>query len=476
MLQIILKQYVAWGTDLRIMSNSNPFPWHYFIRTVRARILLVILSSVATYVVMSTYKEHLFAKVIIIIFSFIIISFIQGYLRIQPFRKTLAKIDEIQVQLPHNKKLNIIYQKNEWILIQEMLKLTEKYIREQNLQLQAKDQQSSTILEAIPDPLVVVDNVLNCKQYNTSFKESFIQSKEIKVFKDEKLWKVFEDDDILTLFQESQKDQELKRLNGQKIGQKYYNISITPILDSKNKQFGSLGLFHNVTESILTEKMRVDFVANVSHEIRTPLTSIKGFSQVLLAQKESVPAIIHKPLERIVYNTERLKDMFDNLLKLSVLESKFEISKTSFSLEDMITSINNNLKQKHLNKNFSLKVNSTSPIFGDKKLLEQVFTNLIDNSIKYNPKKDKSISVNSLFHENRYYISIQDNGQGIPEEDLKRIFERFYRIHGKNYQNVEGTGLGLSIVKHIINKHNGLISVESKINEGTVFKIELPNQ
>ena len=425
---------------------------------------------------MTTYEEYLFAKVLIIILSFVVISFIQGYLRILPFRTTLAKIDEIQVQLPHNKKLNIIYQKNEWILIQEMLKLTEKYIREQNLQLQAKDQQSSTIVEAIPDPLIVVDNVLNCKQYNTSFKESFIQKKEIKVFKDEKLWKVFEDDNILDLFQQSQKDQELKRLNGQKIGQKYYNISITPILDSQNKQFGSLGLFHNVTESILTEKMRVDFVANVSHEIRTPLTSIKGFSQVLLAQKDSVPTIIHKPLERIVYNTERLKDMFDNLLKLSVLESKFEISKTNFKLDDMINSIGNNLKQKHHNKQFSLTLDSSSDIFGDKKLLEQVFTNLIDNSIKYNPKENKTISVNSLFHDNRYYISIQDNGQGIPEEDLRRIFERFYRIQGQNYQAVEGTGLGLSIVKHIINKHNGVISVESKINEGTIFKIELPNE
>ena len=159
------------------MNNPKPFPWHYFIRTVRTRIALVILSSISTFIVCNIYNEFLFGKVLLVIFTFIIISFIQGYLRILPFRSTLSKIDEIQVQLPHNKKLNIIYQKNEWILIQEMLKLAEKYIREQNQQLANREQQTHTLIQSIADPLVIVDKHLNCKQYNDEFRKSFIGDK-----------------------------------------------------------------------------------------------------------------------------------------------------------------------------------------------------------------------------------------------------------------------------------------------------------
>ncbi len=456
------------------MNNPKPFPWHYFIRTVRTRIALVILSSISTFIVCNIYNEFLFGKVLLVIFTFIIISFIQGYLRILPFRSTLSKIDEIQVQLPHNKKLNIIYQKNEWILIQEMLKLAEKYIREQNQQLANREQQTHTLIQSIADPLVIVDKHLNCKQYNDEFRKSFIGDKEIRILNTEKLWKVFDNDELIKLFNESQNENELKRLIGYQINNFYYNISITPISGDQNQNLGSLILFHNVTETILSEKMRVDFVANVSHEIRTPLTSIKGFSQLLLAQKNHCPEIIHKPLERIVYNTERLKDMFDNLLKLSVIESKYELEKNNFNFKETIIAIQNNLKLKHQDKVFSIDVNADELIFGDKKLLEQVFTNLVDNSIKYNPKEDKKITINSVKLENKQFITIQDNGRGIPESDLKRVFERFYRTQGQSSQAIEGTGLGLSIVKHIINKHNGFISLESKLNEGTTFKIQLP--
>jgi two-component system phosphate regulon sensor histidine kinase PhoR len=456
------------------MSRASTFPWHYFIRAVRARILLVILTSLATFVVCNLYSEFQFPKILLIIIGFSFLSIIQGYLRVRPFRDILNKIDEIQIQLPHNKKLNIIYQKNEWVLIQEMLKLTEKYIREQSQQILIQEQQSLTLTKSIPDPLIIVDSLLNCKQYNDQFKNSFIKGKETKIYTDEKLWKIFEDETILNLFQKSQQSNTLIKLAAHKIANEYYDISITPFADTKGQGSGSLGLFHNVTRPILTEKMRVDFVANVSHEIRTPLTSIKGFSQLLLAQKDLCPPSLHNPLDRIVHNTERLKDMFDSLLQLSVIEGQYTIKKQAIDLTKLILAIKQNLKQKHPNVSLIINIKDDQQIYGDRKLLEQVFTNLIDNSIKYNPLEETLININSLAHDQTSFISIQDNGVGILDTDLERIFERFYRVHGTRTQNIEGTGLGLSIVKHIINKHNGHVSVESKINEGTIFKIELP--
>lgn len=456
------------------MHNKKPFPWHYFVKTIRTRIALVILATLLTYIVCLVYQENQFEKVLIVLFALIILSIIQGYLRIIPFRNLLARIDSVQVELPHNKKLNLIYQKDEWVLIQEMLKLTEKYINEQHEQLQAQEQRSHTILESINDPIILVDSYLNCKHYNQPFKAKFIKDKKTKVYKEEKLWKVFDDDNILDLFQWTKDKKESTRLAGYEVDGEYYDISITPIIDTNNQNLGMLGIFHNVTESKLTEKMRVDFVANVSHEIRTPLTSIKGFAQLLLAQKDICPEPLITPLQRINSNTERLKDLFDNLLKLSVIESRYDIDLEKLDLAKLLTQVRSNLKAKYQNKKFDIKIPEKLNIQGDYKLLEHVFTNLLDNSIKYNDKEFGEIKIACDCTCDFSTIIISDNGPGIKGNELKRIFERFYRIQGQTEQAIEGTGLGLSIVKHIINKHKGEITVESEVGKGTIFTIKLP--
>ncbi len=355
-----------------------------------------------------------------------------------------------------------------------MLKLTEKYIREQNQQILAQEHQSLIMLEAIADPIILVDSFLNCKQYNNEFKKKFIGHKNTVLFKQEKLWKVFDDEEILDLFTIAKDTGDVSRSLGHQIGSEYYNISITPIKDDQNKNLGLLGMFHNVTDAKLTEKMRVDFVANVSHEIRTPLTSIKGFSQLLLAQKEICPEGLHTPLDRIVSNTERLKDLFDNLLKLSVIESKYELEKEHFDLTQLLKSITSNLRAKYSSETIDIDIPIMAHVYGDAKLLEQVFTNLFDNSVKYSPAKKTNIKVRVIDFADSQQIEIEDDGPGISETDLKRIFERFYRAHTKGPQTVEGTGLGLSIVKHIVNKHNGTIAVDSKLDMGTIFTITLP--
>src|SRR5690606_23838255 len=117
------------------------------------------------------------------------------------------------------------------------------------------------------------------------------------------------------------------------------DITITPLRNRDKNIIGILGIFHNVTKAKLTEKMRVDFVANVSHEIRTPLTSIKGYSQLLKAQEASFPEELIPILDKINNNTERLKDLFDNLLHLSVIESHHEVEKNEINLEELILRI-----------------------------------------------------------------------------------------------------------------------------------------
>lgn len=456
------------------MHNKKPFPWHYFVKTIRARIVLVVLATLLTYVVCQAYPVNQFDKVLLVLILLVVVAIIQGYFRIIPFRELLARIDSVQVKLPHNKKLSLIYQKDEWVLIQEMLKLTEKYISEQQEMLANQEQQSMTLLESIVDPIIMVDSFLNCKHYNKVFKDKFIGDKQTKVYKEEKLWKVFEDEKIIDLFQWTKDRKKSTKLLAYQIDQEYFNISITPIIDSQNQNIGMLGIFHNVTEAKLMDKMRVDFVANVSHEIRTPLTSIKGFAQLLLAQKEMVPEVLYSPLERINSNTERLKDLFDNLLKLSVIESHYEIDIEHLDLTTLLNQVKSNLKAKYQNHQFDITISEKIHVDGDRKLLEHVFTNLLDNSIKYNDKEYGKIEIKCECDAKNSSITIKDNGPGIKGKEIARIFERFYRVQGQSSQAIEGTGLGLSIVKHIINKHKGEIAVESEVDQGTTFTIKLP--
>ncbi len=458
-------------------KNSSTFPWHYYIRTVRSRVILIVLTASLCFIASQLASDNLLRSMFAIVLSVTALSFVAAIFRIRPFIGLLGRIDKIQVKLPHNKKLDLIYQKDEWKIINEVLSLTEDYINQQDEHLLHQSIESNVLLDSIPNEIVMIDTFQNCKKYNNQFRNKFIKDRDTSVIKDEKLWKIFDDQEILTAFsQVVQSDQCIKlpavQING---GSDYFDITITPIRDGSNKVIEALGIFHNVTNMKLTEKMRVDFVANVSHEIRTPLTSIKGYSQLLAAQTHNHPENCDIVIDKIVSNTERLKDLFENLLKLSVIESQYDVTKDDIDLDLFIKKIEAGLKGKYINKSFNLEKNlEVHTLKGDSKLLEQVITNLIDNAIKYTADSPK-ITLSVRKERNSTLIEIRDNGPGINENELNRIFERFYRVQGQSSKTIEGTGLGLSIVKHIINKHGGEIKVDSVVGSGTTFTISLPN-
>lgn len=458
-------------------NSSSTFPWHYYVRTVRSRIFLIILTVSLCFVGAKLSPNDLFKNSFIIILAVTLVTVIVAIFRIQPFMRLLSRIDKIQVKLPHDKKLNLIYQKNEWKIINEVLSLTEDYINQQEQTLKNQSIESNILIDSIPNEIIIVDKYQNCIKYNKQFKDKFISDKETSVINDEKLWKIFDDQQVLTAFSQTiQKDKEV-RISGIELNSNYYDIAITPIRNADGEVIEALGIFHNVTNLKLTEQMRVDFVANVSHEIRTPLTSIKGYSQLLAAQQQqqNLPSGSEAIIDKIVSNTERLKDLFDNLLKLSVIESQYEVTKEEIDLDQFISKIEAGLKGKYLNKTFKINKDiQIHHIFGDVKLLEQVISNLIDNAIKYT-QVSPQINIKVTSHESSTTLEISDNGPGISENELNRIFERFYRVQGKTQEAIEGTGLGLSIVKHIINKHNGEIKVDSIVGSGTTFTITLPN-
>lgn len=233
--------------------------------------------------------------------------------------------------------------------------------------------------------------------------------------------------------------------------------------------------FNNMAVSLeQVEKMRQEFISNVSHEIQSPLTSIKGFAKVL--QNENLPLEERMQyLSIIEYESNRLSKLSDNLLKLTSLESQDQpLDKAMFSLNSQLMYSILSCEPQILEKDINMIVNLNKvEIEGDEVLLNQVWQNLISNSIKFTPKGGE-ISVSVTEGNDKIIVKIKDSGIGISNEDQIHIFERFYKADKSRDRTTMGNGLGLSIVKKIVEMHNGIVYVESSVGIGSTFIVELP--
>ncbi|MBS1959787.1 MAG: hypothetical protein JST80_09970 [Bdellovibrionales bacterium] len=223
------------------------------------------------------------------------------------------------------------------------------------------------------------------------------------------------------------------------------------------------------------EKMRIDFVANVSHELRTPLTAIKGYTETLIHDIEDGRKIEPEFLKIILKNSNRLLSLIDDLLDLSSIESGADqLHLADIDLKEATEHVIERLIPHAKAKNTLLTSDiRCDTVRADMKRLEQVMTNLAENAIKYSPP---SSTVKIIWEEdgNEIVLTVEDNGPGIPSKNLDRLFERFYRLDKGRSREMGGTGLGLSIVKHIMQRHQGTVTVESEIGKRTRFRCRFP--
>jgi two-component system phosphate regulon sensor histidine kinase PhoR len=226
------------------------------------------------------------------------------------------------------------------------------------------------------------------------------------------------------------------------------------------------------------DNVRTDFVANVSHELKTPLTSIRGFVETLEDGAIGDSDNARRFLMIIKKHAQRLGNIIDDLLRLSELESGGGIEMTDLDLKGLIDEIVMGFGHALAVKQQRLLVEAPAGDFtigGDRDRLEQVFVNLIDNAIKYT-KEGGRIKVLLTQTDDSVIVTVEDNGIGIPTEDIERVFERFYRVDKAHSRELGGTGLGLSITKHIVLAHNGKIHIESEVNKGTKVFVTLPKK
>ena len=251
-------------------------------------------------------------------------------------------------------------------------------------------------------------------------------------------------------------------------------VRVSPIEFEETKH--AIGIFYEQTQIEHLEKVRQEFLSNVSHELRTPLTSILAFVETLEDGAMEDEANNHRFLAVIRKNAERMHHLIDDILELSSIEAgKIVIEPKNVSLSLLVEEIFVNLSGKANERKVKLKndIESTKTVWADKARLEQMLTNLIDNAIKFN-RENGTVIVNLAENEQTQLISVSDEGEGISNEHLQRIFERFYRTDRARSREIGGTGLGLAIVKHLARLHEGEVSLNSTVGKGSTFTIELP--
>ncbi|RJP22619.1 MAG: HAMP domain-containing histidine kinase [Candidatus Omnitrophota bacterium] len=248
--------------------------------------------------------------------------------------------------------------------------------------------------------------------------------------------------------------------------------------DAQGNSAGVVIVLNDTTHLRRLEKLRSDFVANVSHELKTPVTSIKGFVETLLDGALDNPHDAKRFLGIIAKQTDRLSAIIEDLLSLSRIEQDSGKIKIHLDEEHVIQVLQlavENCVEKAKAKQIQIKLDCPDDLTAkiNSPLLEQAIVNLIDNAIKYSDA-GKSVHVSASVESEEIAIRVSDEGCGIEEEHLDRIFERFYRVDKARSREMGGTGLGLSIVKHIIRTHQGFVTVESAPKIGSVFTIHLP--
>lgn len=262
-------------------------------------------------------------------------------------------------------------------------------------------------------------------------------------------------------------------------GGRVFDVSFGRIhyLSDNVKRVGLIAVIHDITNRFELDKSRREFVANVSHELRTPLTSIKGACETVMDDPEMPAETRQYFLDMALTESDRMTRIVSDLLVLSRLDNK----RTQWKLEtfDLCRSVSRlievmrvDIEAREHTVTFTAEENIPQ-ITADRERIEQVIVNVLSNSVKYTPEGGK-IDVSVMAADEKVSFRVKDNGIGIPEEDLDRIFERFYRVEKSRTSEMGGTGLGLAIARELIEAHGGNIQIDSCLGEGTSVTVTLP--
>ncbi len=260
--------------------------------------------------------------------------------------------------------------------------------------------------------------------------------------------------------------------------ERIFQVQTALLKGETNDISGVVATFNDITELRSVERMKSEFVSTVSHELRTPLTSIKGFIRTLIEDSDGYyDRDTQMEFYRIIdTECDRLVRLISDLLNLSRIESgrALELVLTDVDLAEVINQVVDSQRSYTNTHEFEILIQDDLPgLVADRDKVDQVLTNLLSNAIKYSPDGGK-ITVHAREVDDKLAVSVTDEGLGIPEEHIARLFTRFHRVDSRDSRKQYGTGIGLYLVKHLVEAHHGEVSVESKLGEGSTFTFVLP--
>lgn len=363
----------------------------------------------------------------------------------------------------------VIYPKNKFIKSDEKTELKDKLS-----EVSTKKNQIETILLHMTDGIIAFNMSGEIILINPAAKKFLSISPEDNTFND--IFKKFEIDINMEkiIYLESWTSTE-KRFQ---VDDRYVKVFFAPFKNEEDRPDGVIAVIQDITEHVKLDNMQKELVADVSHELKTPITSIMGYADTLLEGGYDEETQ-QKFLNVIASESRRMARLVTDLLTLSRYDSnKKKTQKEAFDLGELVKKCQEKLAIEIKKKNHIVNCFVTADVplvYADKDDIERVVLNIMTNSIKYT-QDGGEIKIYVGFVYNDAYIKIFDNGIGIPEEDLSRIFERFYRVDKARTREMGGTGLGLSIAKEILDKNGGSIDIKSKVGEGTEVVIRIPTK
>ncbi|HWP95728.1 MAG TPA: ATP-binding protein [Syntrophomonadaceae bacterium] len=264
------------------------------------------------------------------------------------------------------------------------------------------------------------------------------------------------------------------------LGGKILEANAVPVVKQDDAaQHDVLVVLNDITELKRLQQVRQDFVANISHELKTPVATISGFAETLLGEGQDHPENVPE-FSRIIYEeAQRLGKMIKALLELSRLESGYqEIHPEKIKVVDIIENAVAIVRKR--SDDVDIEIEAAPEVYqtiieADGEMIVQVMINLLENALNHS-REDSSVKVKIENLNDSFKVSVIDQGEGIPEKDLPRIFERFYRVDKARSRKTGGTGLGLAIVKHLVENHGGQVGVESRLGEGSTFFFTIPTK
>lgn len=442
-------------------------------------VALVVFGAWHTQWLTTPWHLVVLAGVLILIHSVVV-----SYIFLFPLGRLLAKAKNIKrgtYEKEWDHEYEPIQDFGEWYELELTLNKIHREIKKHKDDKSRREREIETLAGAVSDGVIAIDSLKRVQYFNSAMAQilgknfdplappSYLD----EVFRAPKLTLAV--DEVLS--ERTSRRLQIPMRTHKTPDSHVFDVTVNPVInEKKNKFYGVIAVFHDITEAKKVEELRIDFVANASHELKTPLTSIKGYVDSLKSDYETQNfSAAKEKLAVVERNVNKLNELVVDLLTLSRLDASAETAKEELATQELTEEVLQSVAGVAKEKGQSIEVLYNTPsVQANRLLVLQVLTNLVENAIKYCPENAK-IEVQWEKSGAFVILKVIDNGPGVSEEHAPRLFERFYRVqNGKARGSVAGTGLGLSIAKNSMLKMGGRIEIESLSGRGSEFICYFP--